>query len=256
MDVKRVFLWYTLCMHYSITALEPLDNRALWIGLPDPLPQTAALPVLYWPGGNDDTAALENLAVQLEDRMNAGTCAPFALVPFACDDWNADFTPWPAPALSKKAGAFTGQAPAFRAWMTARLLPSVEAAFPVSAKGEDRALIGYSLGGLFALWACLADDAFASCASCSGSLWYDGWLAYLQALALPPKRRVYLSLGDREGNARNPRMAAVDEATRATQKRLSADPAIGSCTLAWNEGGHFHDGTGRILRAMEWLFRP
>ena len=62
---------------------------------------------------------------------------------------------------------------------------------------------------------------FGRVASVSGSLWFDGFMDYMRS-SVPPNglRRIYLSLGDREKNARNQRMAAVEDCTRQTAELL------------------------------------
>ena len=49
-----------------------------------------------------------------------------------------------------------------------------------------RAICGYSLGGLFALYAFVNDEHFDACASISGSLWYQGWMGYLRGMMGSP----------------------------------------------------------------------
>lgn len=80
-----------------------------------------------------------------------------------------DFTPWPAPGLGET--AFTGQAGRYLEELLGRALPEAARHAPLSGR---RAILGYSLGGLFALWALLEGAPFARAASLSGSLWYDG----------------------------------------------------------------------------------
>lgn len=238
-------------MRYIISSKNDLDGRAYWLCMPEEAPETARLPVLYWAGG--DGESLQALLPALEAR--AANEKRFALAAFSSEDWNRDFSPWPAPALSGKAPPFAGEAPETLAWILDRLIPAVEGNYPVLAGAPGRALMGYSLGGLFALWASLSSDHFPLCASCSGSLWFDGWLPYLNGITISPKARVFLSLGMQEGKARNQRMAAVKPVTEDTYAYLQASPAIADCTLAWNEGGHFHDTAGRIAQAVAWLYR-
>ena len=58
--------------------------------------------------------------------------------------------------------------------------------------GRRRFLCGYSLAGLFALWAVYQTDFFAGTAAVSPSVWYPGWLGYAEEhRALTPA--VYLS---------------------------------------------------------------
>ena len=83
----------------------------------------------------------------------------------------------------------------------------------------------------------------------SGSLWYDGFLDWLRTQ--PPVRlpeRCYLSLGDREGAARNPRLAAVEPCTRALLELLRERGV--EATFEMHPGGHFRDVPMRVERGL------
>ena len=171
---------------------------------------------------------------------------------FAADDydWNADLSPWPAKACFKGGDDFAGKAPERLKWLV-QAVPLAEAELP-GVQNAPRALLGYSLAGLFAVWAMGECDVFGCAASVSGSLWYDGFLGHLQERAACfAGKAVYLSLGDREAKTRNPRLACVQEAAEAARDVLSAAGA--RCVFELNPGNHFHDPTGRCARAAAWL---
>ena len=135
-----------------------------------------------------------------------------ALAAISGVDWNRELSPWPAPGVFREGEDFGGDGPAFLDMLTGQIVPLVETQLgfaPVS-----RAVAGYSLAGLFALWSVFQTDAFDRAASVSGSLWFDRFMDYMNSSA-PPNglRRIYLSLGDREKNARNQCMAAVEDRT-------------------------------------------
>ena len=116
--------------------------------------------------------------------------------------------------------------------------------------GRRVSICGYSLAGLFALWAACQTERFSGVAAVSPSVWYPGWLDYLRAHPLRAQR-VYLSLGDREEKTRNPVMATVGSALRETQALLTA--AGIETQLDWNPGNHFVDSDKRTARGMAWL---
>ena len=191
------------------------------------------------------------LAVLTDDPETAEKLKPLlppcSLLAFPAPDWDRDLTPWSAPGLRKGDGDFGGGAAAFLAELL-RAVEEAEAALPV--RPAEKLLLGYSLGGLFALWAGTQTAEFSLLASVSGSLWYDGWCEYLAA---HPCRagRVYLSLGEREPKARNPRMARVGDCTVRTEALLRASGA--ETTLEWNPGGHFNEPEERMARAVRAL---
>lgn len=162
-------------------------------------------------------------------------------------DWNRELSPWSVPKVFRGGEDFDGGGPAFLETLTTQIVPQVEAQLDFAP--ASRAIAGYSLAGLFSLWAAFQRDLFDRAASISGSLWFDGFLNYMKSAA-PPKnlRQVYLSLGDKEKNARNQRMAAVEDCTRQTAELLRGwnIPVL----FKMNPGGHFQDVPGRIARGI------
>ena len=191
------------------------------------------------------------LVVLLDDRETAEKLRPLlpecSLLAFPAPDWDRDLTPWRAPGLRGKDPEFGGGAEGF----LEKLLRAVEAAeAALRSKPETKLLMGYSLGGLFALWVGTRTDAFPMLASVSGSLWFDGWCEYLEG---HPCRagKAYLSLGDKEPKARNPRMARVGECTERTEALLRASGL--ETVLEWNPGGHFNEPEVRMAKAVRAL---
>lgn len=184
-------------------------------------------------------------AAQIRER----TAAPFLLAAFAVENWDDALSPWPAPAVFGDSD-FGGAAQDTLDYVLGELIPGVEGRCP--ARGARRWLLGgYSLAGLFALWASARSDRFCGVAAVSPSVWYPGWLDY--ARRNPAKAgRIYLSLGDREEKARNPVMARVGDAIRE-QYGMLKDRA--DCALEWNPGNHFADPEGRTAKGFAWLLR-
>jgi len=89
---------------------------------------------------------------------------------------NRDFTPWPADANSTTPGSKAddyGGADAFHAFMMEELRPIVAKTYPVDP--HKQALLGYSLGGLFALHVMFHHpDAYRTYVAGSPSIWFDG----------------------------------------------------------------------------------
>jgi len=168
-------------------------------------------------------------------------------------DWENDLTPWPAKRAFKGGRAFGGQADSYLRVLTGTIIPAVEAALP--AAPAVRTLAGYSLDGLFALYAAWQTVSFSRVASVSGSLWYDGFLDFLRSkppLVLP--KRVYFSLGSREKCASSPRLASVQNCTEAAVEYLRS---LGSdVTWELNPGGHFDDAALRLSRGIAALAAP
>ena len=188
------------------------------------------------------------LVVLLDDKETAEKLLPLlppcSLLAFPAQDWDRELTPWKAPGLRGKDPDFGGEAEAFLVGLLAAV---AQAEAALQSKPETKLLMGYSLGGLFALWAGTRTDAFPLLASVSGSLWYDGWCQYLEG---HPCRagKVYLSLGEKEPKARNPRMARVGACTERTEALLRSSGL--ETALEWNPGGHFNEPEARMARAV------
>ena len=175
-----------------------------------------------------------------------------SLVCVSGEDWNRDLTPWAAEKVFRRGEDFAGKAPAYLRFWQEELLPAVEATLgfvPVF-----RGIAGYSLAGLFAMYAAEC-GLFHGAASVSGSLWFDGWLAHFRREPLPAAlQKVYLSVGDKEKNARNPRMATVEDCTRAAAEFLQKNGVAVQFEL--NPGGHFNEPDTRLAKGLLALASP
>ena len=172
---------------------------------------------------------------------------PFALAAFSVEDWDRDLSPWEAPPVFGKQ-PFQGGAEATLAFVTGELLPRLRSELALE-KESPLCLGGYSLAGLFALWAATKTELFSGVAAASPSVWFPGWLDYARRHPIRAER-VYLSLGDREERAKNAVMASVGDCIREQFALLQNDCSV---KLEWNPGGHFQDPEGRTARAFRWV---
>ena len=174
---------------------------------------------------------------------------PCALIGVGGQDWNRDFSPWPAPQLNAKNEPFSGGAAAYRALFLERLLPAAERRLPFAP--PCRLLAGYSLAGLFCMDTLYAAPLFHGAACVSGSLWYDGWAQWAMKHSFACEApRLYLSLGDQEGRVRNARMARIASCTEALAAHWSHTAPL---RFEWNPGGHFHEPEQRLARGIDAL---
>ena len=163
----------------------------------------------------------------------------FFLIALKVENWNNDLSPWEAPAVFGNEG-FSGGA--------GETLEKVLA--EIRDPEKTYYIGGYSLAGLFALWAAYQTDIFKGIAAASPSVWFPGFTDYMKANKLRSDK-VYLSLGDREERTKNPVMAAVGDCIRAAHEHFSE---LGTaCTLEWNKGNHFKDADIRTAKAFAWL---
>ena len=117
--------------------------------------------------------------------------------------WNDALTPWPAQALYRGEEPFGGHAVTTLDELVNEAIPAIEKGLGLAPR--SRAVCGYSLGGLFALYALVQTEAFVACASISASMWYEGWTDYLDGLDVDLRGRfAYLSIGTKEKRAARP----------------------------------------------------
>ena len=169
------------------------------------------------------------------------TNADFQLIALQVEDWNRDLSPWPAPAVFGKEG-FAGGADK----TLAALLPLCQ------DKSKRYILGGYSLAGLFALWAACQTDAFDGIVAASPSVWFPDFVPYMKEHPIKSDA-VYLSLGDREPRTRNPVMATVGDCLEACRGMLTEQGT--PCTLEWNQGNHFQEPDARTAKGFAWVMK-
>lgn len=203
----------------------------------------------------------KTLLVQLSARHENGTLEaevaelatlidwPFLLVTIELEDWTIGLMPWPDGNISRdpEAGKHGQETLAFILEDLILKLEQRYGALPVI-------LGGYSLGGLFALWASCQSGRFKAVAAASPSVWIHGWLPFAKKNA-PLAEAVYLSLGDREEHVKNQAIARVGDNLRAYYELLQQQLVPGHSTLVWEEGNHFTDNAGRLARAFAWCLR-
>ena len=166
----------------------------------------------------------------------------FSLVAFMIKDWSQELTPWTAPPVFGKVPFGSGAEKTLE-FITSQLLPEVQENIPHLILG------GYSLAGLFALWAGYQTDLFEGIAAASPSVWYPQWIDFASENK-PLAKSVYLSLGDKEEKAKNPVMAQVGNAIRK-QHELLTEQEI-KTILEWNAGNHFVDSDKRMAKGFAW----
>lgn len=173
--------------------------------------------------------------------------APCTLAVIEGVEWNRELSPWAADAVFRNGGDFGGGGEVFLGELTGAVRALRDRIAP-----KRCFIAGYSLAGLFALWSLTRTDIFDGAASVSGSLWFDGFCDYFESAELSAGT-IYFSLGDREKNARDERLAKVESCTRRAFDHVKR---LGLRTVfELNPGGHFNEPEKRCARAIEWLMQ-
>ena len=160
-------------------------------------------------------------------------------------DWSGEMSPWAARGLVRREPDFPGHADRYLEELTGVLLPAVTRQLPVQPLYH--AIAGYSMAGLFAVYALYRTDVFRRAASASGSLWYPGFPEFAASHEMQRiPDAVCLSLGDREARTRDPVMASVLDNTRAFYAHLQAQGI--AADFVTNPGNHFQEPAQRMAR--------
>ena len=165
----------------------------------------------------------------------------FCLKAVKVHSWNHDLSPWPAPAVFGKEDFGDGAVESLRFFLDEVLADS---------SARKVYIGGYSLAGLFALWAGYQTTRFDGIAAASPSIWFPHFTEYMKN-NLTQVDAVYLSLGDWEERTRNPVMSQVGNAIRDAE--LILKEAGIDCILEWNKGNHFKEPDLRTAKAFAWL---
>ena len=201
--------------------------------------------ILVQPSARHENATLAAEAGRLAEL----SAVPFVLATVELADWTLDLMPWRDGNISRDPEAGIHAQETLTYVLTA-LMPELRERFgPLPA-----ILGGYSLGGLFALWASTQTDTFRAVAAASPSVWIRDWVPFARK-HVPLAEDVYLSLGDREEHVRNQAIARVGENIRTQYGLLQEQLGPEHCTLAWEPGNHFTDNEGRLSRAFAWCIR-
>lgn len=206
---------------------------------------TPDAPVIYL-----NTVSNEGQQV-FQAAQDAG-CSPFTLVAISGLDWDHDMAPWDCPPIFKSAQPCTAGADDYLSLLTGTILPTAEE--HLLGTPQWRGIAGYSLAGLFAVYAIYRTDVFSRVGSMSGSLWFPGIKAYIFSHAC--KRQpdcMYFSLGDKESKTRNPILQSVRQNTEEIQA-FYQEKGIDT-VFQLNPGNHYNHAVERTAAGIGWLLR-
>ena len=220
----------------------------------------AGAPVVYLLG---DVA--DHSSVQVPEGVS--------LVNVGVDLWEENFSPWCAPRVFAKGPNFSDGAQKTLDTLIKQVVPWAES--ELTEPPAYRVLVGYSLAGLFSLWAGVSQQVARGCqhdataphvdapaatfqriGAVSGSFWFPGLLDYVNqqlsggAVGLT---HAYLSLGDREARTPNPQIMHVRENAELLASKLQNAGIISTFEL--NRGNHFQNVEGRMQKALNWLVK-
>lgn len=172
----------------------------------------------------------------MAERVNIEPVEGVRLVMIYPYDWNYCMTPWK---YHDKNMGKTGGGEEFLSWFESELYDE---------KYRRQYIGGYSLGGLFALFAVCEKDLFDGVMSVSGSLWYPGALEYFNGKSISKRiGKIYMSLGDKEALTKNAEREKVGINTEMLAKVFGETKEV---FFEYNNGGHFTDIDRRITKSI------
>ena len=242
---------------------NPVARKTIISGLSihTQMSSVAGAPIVYLLG---DVA--DNSPIQVPEGVS--------LVNVGVDLWEKNFSPWCAPRVFAKGPNFGDGAQKTLDTLINQVIPWAES--ELTEPPAYRVLVGYSLAGLFSLWAGVSQQVARGCqpdataphvdavptptfqriGAVSGSFWFPGLLDYVDqqlsggAVGLT---HVYLSLGDREARTPNPQIMHVQENAELLASRLESAGITSMFEL--NRGNHFQNVEGRMQKALDWLVK-
>lgn len=168
------------------------------------------------------------------------------------DLWSHVLAPWNTPEGYPQYVACTGGAQEYLKLFVETIIPKVEAMLPPASW---RGLAGYSLAGLFGIYAlCETDHLFDRVESASGSLWYpDFYEWFLKHFPLHLPQSVFFSCGADEFETNNPYLSPVKPCTMHIEEWFAAHGV--ETTLEINPGNHYQDVLPRTAAGLAWILQ-
>lgn len=177
-------------------------------------------------------------------------CRPFHLVSISNLRWDEELSPWAHDPVVSESDHFTGEANQYIQCLTDKIVPFTEE----NIKSEYRIIAGYSMSGLFALYAPYITDIFSAVVSASASVWYPEFVTYVKSHDFLKKPdAIYLSLGDLESRTRNPFLRYTEQHMKelyAVYKKNAIDSIF-----ELNPGNHFKNVDYRLAKGITWMLK-
>ena len=192
--------------------------------------------VLIQPVDEHDLSFIDNEIKEIKRLTND---KDFLLIAFKVNNWNKDLSPYKAKAVFGK-DDFGDGAPS-----TLKEILEV-----CNDKNKTYIIGGYSLAGLFAIWASYNTNIFKGVAAASPSIWFPDFISYMEDNKIKTNH-VYLSLGDKEEKTKNPTMSKVGFLVKEAYELLKNNNI--NCVLKWESGNHFKDPDLRTANAFSWI---
>ncbi len=164
---------------------------------------------------------------------------------------NADYTPWYVEPENPKYPEFEGKADEYLDFIVNILKPYVELNY---TNIKSNTILGYSLGGLFSLYAVTKTNCFDKVVSMSGSFWYKNWIEYLKKSDIDRKISIYLNCGKKEGSFKDGLAKGNYGFTYLTYEIL-LEKNLKEVVLELDNKNHLNYVAERFIKAFKWIMQ-
>lgn len=193
--------------------------------------------------------SFQNRGLNIKKETEKITDKDFSLLTIYVSDWNNDLSPYTASSIFKGTSDFKGNADSFLDYVL-NLIKNV--ILKENVKPIYKALTGYSMAGLFAVYALFKTNEFLKVGSVSGSLWYPHFTEFVENNeVLQGISTFYMSLGDKEKKTSNKIMSQVETNSLIVFERIK--PQFNNSKFEFNPGNHFKDEDLRIAKCIAYL---
>lgn len=183
-------------------------------------------------------------------KLLALDCPDFSLVAISKLRWDHDMAPWYMGPISKHDTPCTCGADDYLNLLLDEIMPEAESVLPGAPAW--RGIAGYSLAGLFAVYALYKTDVFSRAASMSGSFWFEGFPEFVRSHEMKGRPNcLYFSLGDKESSTGNPILNVVQHNTEEIESFCHAKGI--TTTFVLNSGNHYQACNQRTASGIAWI---
>ena len=199
--------------------------------------------IVIWPGEFEFKNMIKILSNKTQKK-------DYIILSFQVNDWDNELSPWESKGIKNE--YFKGNGQKTLDFIIKDFLPYFENKFPI-IKNKPKIIGGYSLSGLFSLYAFYSTNIFIAVGGFSPLLWYENWNEFINKNEIKNNGSyVYLSLGDIE-EKNNEGDLSIGCKVRDFYEIISKDKNIKDCIYEINEGDHFDNVEFKIAKGFSWL---
>lgn len=214
-------------------------------------------PVVYV---HDGSYLFKDSLVQLESMFSNNRIREIILVGMEPHNRLDEYTPWKAPALASCFPDFNGKGAIYLHAVIEEVKAFIDKHFLTIPSPQSTGMVGASLGGLISFYSLYHyPDKIDKIALLSPSLWYKGFMQFLESTPMPAvlNKKIYLYVGEEEGkDKKNIQQFMVENNKHANELLKMAgmmDHQL-KFDLGKNAVHNKEIFKKQFLHALEWLF--